>query len=276
MDVHDTSIFQQHFNANEELCFTKQGPKYSFLAEFWQIVFQEFNEVAVIVMLTQTVEGGREKCAQYFPVDMGQASMILATETFEENLSDVENSTEEKNIRQEKPERHEGAEIIVPGVNDGQPSQSVDRVTLLECGFDSKSRSEVLKLKLSIGSRSKIVWHFQFAGWADFVKPEGSDREALFELMKLSASKAGPGNPRIVHDSAGVGRTGTFIALDYLARELDSGQLERITDETDPVFETVNRMREQRMMMVYTELQWEFIYEALRERLGIKLGKVFD
>ena len=124
------------------------------------------------------------------------------------------------------------------------------KVTLLESTFDAKSRSEIRKLELSIGSKSKIVWHFLFAGWADYSKPEGSDRQALLELIKLSASKSSLENPRIVHCSAGVGRTGTFIALDHLLCELESGHLLDVTDpEIDPVFETVNQMREQRMMM---------------------------
>lgn len=155
--------------------------------------------------------------------------------------------------------------------------KNMGKVTLLESTFDAKSRSEIRKLQLTIGSESKIVWHFLFAGWADYSKPEGNDREALLELIKLSASKSGPDNPRVVHCSAGVGRTGTFIALDYLLQELESGQLLQVADpETDPIFETVNLMREQRMMMVYNEMQMQFIYEVLREQTDIKLGKVYE
>lgn len=144
----------------------------------------------------------------------------------------------------------------------------------MECNFDENARSEVRKLELTVGSQPKIVWHFLFAGWADFAKPEGDDREALLELLRLSASKCTSNNPRVVHCSAGVGRTGTFIALDHLLRELESGQILNITDaETDPVFETVNQMREQRMMMVYNEMQLQFIYEVLREQTNLKLGK---
>ncbi|KAJ5287995.1 hypothetical protein N7478_003681 [Penicillium angulare] len=226
-----------------------QGPKLGLLSHFWQMVFQESKDVGVVIMLTQTFEAGREKCAQYFPLNLDQPSMDLISE----ELSD-------------------------PFVSDeSHPDESagvLGNVTLLESFLDDTARSEVRKLELTIGSESKIIWHFLFAGWADHCKPEGNDRQGLLELIKLSASKCDADNPRFVHCSAGVGRTGTFIALDHLLRELESGQLLHVTEtEADPVFDVVNLMREQRMMMVYNELQMQFIYEVLREQTDVKLGK---
>ncbi|KAI2732614.1 hypothetical protein CBS147332_1753 [Penicillium roqueforti] len=226
-----------------------QGPKLGHLAAFWHMVFHESQDVGVIVMLTQTFEAGREKCAQYFPLDTEQASMVL--------LAD------ESDVLFDESEQTE------PGI--------LGKVTLLESTFDAKSRSEIRKLELAIGSESKIVWHFLFAGWADYSKPEGSDRQALLNLIKLSASKSGPDNPRIVHCSAGVGRTGTFIALDHLLCELEAGHLlDMEHPDADPVFDTVDQMRQQRMMMVYNEMQMQFIYEVLREQTDRKLGKITD
>ncbi|CAG7918554.1 unnamed protein product [Penicillium olsonii] len=224
-----------------------QGPKVGHIADFWHMVFHESQEVGVIVMLTQTFEAGREKCAQYFPLDTEQASMILTTDE---------------------------SDVFFNESDEAEP-EVLGRVTLLESTFDARSRSEIRKLELAIGSESKIVWHFLFAGWADYSKPEGSDRQALLDLIKLSASKTHPDNPRIVHCSAGVGRTGTFIALDHLLGELESGHfLDMAETGTDPVYDTVNRMREQRMMMVYNEQQMQFIYEVLREQTDRKLGKL--
>lgn len=225
----------------------KQGPKVGHLADFWHMVFHESQEVGVIVMLTQTFEAGREKCAQYFPLNTEQASMDLTTDESDVFLAEDEEA---------KPD-------------------ILGRVTLLESTFDAGSRSEIRKLELTMGSASKTVWHFLFAGWADYSKPEGSDHQALLDLIKLSASKCGPDNPRIVHCSAGVGRTGTFIALDHLLCELESGHLLEVADpDIDPIFETVNLMREQRMMMVYNEMQMQFIYEVLRQQTDRKLGKM--
>lgn len=73
----------------------------------------------------------------------------------------------------------------------------------------------------------RIVYHFLFKKWPDFGVPKIEDVESFLGLMKLSAEKnADPDNPRIVHCSAGVGRSGTFIALEHLLRELDAGVLE--------------------------------------------------
>lgn len=213
------------------------------------MVFHESHEVGVIVMLTQTFESGREKCAQYFPLDHENPSMTLEMEGTDPFLSDENHDQPDRNI--------------------------LGEVTLLEMTFNEQARSEVRKLELKVGEESKIVWHFLFSGWADYSKPEGEDCEALLELIRTSGLKSGPDSPRVVHCSAGVGRTGTFIALDHLLQELESGQLLDVTDpEEDPVFDTVDLMREQRMMMVYNDMQLQFIYEVLREETNIKLGKI--
>ncbi|GLB14826.1 hypothetical protein AtubIFM61612_004628 [Aspergillus tubingensis] len=330
-------------NANNDRRLTRQGPVSGYISHFWQMVFHESKDVAVIVMLTQTFEAGREKCAQYFPPHLEQASMILVEEPIKEPFS--EGTAETKKSQETNPanpaavdqandeetapekvfettndmagssaaEKTETAEVIetsAPTIvghpvaeviaNEESPKESnrsfaaqeidtpvidpnnqeerpktIGKITLLEITYDVKSRSEIRKLEVTIGSETKIVWHYLFVGWADYSKPKGDDREALLELIRSSTFKSGPHNPRVVHCSSGVGRTGTFIALDHLLQQLESGQLLQLADpEADPVFDTVNQMREQRMMMVYNEMQFQFIYDVLREQTDIKLGKV--
>ncbi|KAL1982466.1 hypothetical protein VTN96DRAFT_1313 [Rasamsonia emersonii] len=241
-------VLKDSCTGQETRYIATQGPKDGIhVTHFWHMVYHETKEVAVIVMLTQTFEAGREKCAQYFPVDLEHPSMDLPVEPPDPFVND---------------ETHHKINEDMLG-----------KITLLESEFDEACRSEVRKLELKIGSQTKIVWHYLFAGWADYSKPEGENREALLRLIKQSASRSTPDNPRVVHCSAGVGRTGTFIALDHLLRELESGELLKATScEEDPVFETVNQLREQRMMMVYNEMQLHFIYEVLREQSLRKLG----
>lgn len=73
----------------------------------------------------------------------------------------------------------------------------------------------------------RVVWHFLYKKWPDFGVPALEDLDSFFTLMRLSRQKnANPSNPRIVHCSAGVGRSGTFIALEHLMREMDAGVLD--------------------------------------------------
>lgn len=173
---------------------------------------------------------------------------------------------------------------------------------------------------MTINGQSKTIYHYLYHGWPDFGKPEAEDRLALIELTRQTRKITGE-SPRIVHCSAGVGRTGTFIALDFLIREIEE---DRILDPTayslspssstsastlnppagfgfrdeitptetwgksgppkvktpttelpsgeennalrdDLIYQTVNTLREQRMMMVMNELQYAFLYEVVRE-----------
>ncbi|KAI9370104.1 protein-tyrosine phosphatase-like protein [Aspergillus egyptiacus] len=241
-------LLKDSVSEEERRYIATQGPKLDNLYHFWHMVFHESVDEGVIVMLTQTIESGREKCSQYFPLDFENLPMLL---------------------------RKEDSDPFVDGdEHQSGCSDVLGQITLLESTWNEECRSEIRKLELKMGSESKVVWHFLFAGWADYSKPVGDDRNALLQLIKLSASKSSPRNPRIVHCSAGVGRTGTFIALDHLLQELESGQLLKVDDpETDPVFETVNQLREQRMMMVYNEMQLVFIYEVLHEQADLILDK---
>lgn len=71
-----------------------------------------------------------------------------------------------------------------------------------------------------------------------------------------------PGNseepPLVVHCSAGIGRTGTFITIEMCLRELSA------TGTVD-VQNTVQRIRQQRAFCVQTEEQYAFCYVAVLE-----------
>ncbi|KAK2782192.1 hypothetical protein FQN52_001030 [Onygenales sp. PD_12] len=248
--INASSISLKNSGTGEEARYiAAQGPKIEHLDHFWSMVFHESKDVAVIAMLTQTYERTGPKCAQYFPLNFDAPTMYLSravTDPF------VDRNT-----------------------NGAATNGAVGKLTLLEYIYDDTTRSEIRRLQLTIGSGSKIVWHFLFAGWTDNLVPEGKDRDALIEMIKLTIEKAGSlDNPRIVHCSAGVGRTGTFITVDHLLRELQGGNLlSPVADEADPVFSTVNLLREQRPHMVYNNVQYQYIYDILRKQALLKLGR---
>ncbi|MCJ1364197.1 hypothetical protein MMC16_003306 [Acarospora aff. strigata] len=218
----------------EERYIATQGPKRAQLNHIWHMIWHETSEVAVIVMLTQIYEASREKCFQYFPLDLTNDTLIV-------------NEINE--------------------FDDGFKA----RIQLLELTTDERKRITTRKLSMTVNEENKIIWHLAFSGWPDFGVPEGDDRLALFELLNMSADKNTTAeNPRIVHCSAGVGRSGTFIALDHLFRELDAGVVAAIQDDEDMIFDTVNKLREQRMTMVQSDAQYQFLYDALRGRFEEK------
>ncbi|KAL8827324.1 MAG: hypothetical protein Q9191_003249 [Dirinaria sp. TL-2023a] len=207
-----------------------QGPKQSGLDHFWQMIWHETSETAVIVMLTQTAEAGKEKCFQYFP--LGEETGTFRIESTESDETASEGSVELK--------------------------QTV---------FDDASRTTIRELIMNVSEERKTVWHLLFSGWPDFDVPEGEDRAALLELLKLSVQKNGASSrPRIIHCSAGVGRSGTFIALEYLLAQVESGTIADAKQGEDLIYDLVNRLREQRMTMVQSDTQYAFLYEVVREQ----------
>ena len=73
--------------------------------------------------------------------------------------------------------------------------------------------------------------------------------------------------PIVVHCSAGVGRTGTFIAVYKLVDDYHDEKKIRLCP-----FTTVLEMRKQRMKMVQKPAQYVYIFKCLRDEIK---GKVY-
>ena len=249
-------------------------------AHFWEMVWQE--GCRVVVMLTQPWEDGREKCSVYYPRAEGEVKdvddwgWVECVRVREEDRTEVRELRVWKGIK--GPEREEGK-------NDGEEEGEKE-------GKEDGARD----------AEARTVWHFLFLGWPDHDIPvSAGDRNALLELMRMSrstsegkveqrkasteAAEDETTPPRLVHCSAGVGRTGTFIALDHLLHELKEGKFDCLIEnddgdmcdydddtaysepeDVDPVYDTVLSLREQRMFMVGKPKQYAFIYHMLRER----------
>ncbi|MCJ1421248.1 hypothetical protein MMC32_007610 [Xylographa parallela] len=222
-------------DSTETRYIATQGPKELNLHHFWQMIWHETNHVGVIVMLTQLAEGPREKCHQYYPdiADRDGFSLQWTTET-------------------------------------GEVCKGTVKAT--ESTFDEASKTTIRKLLLSYGDESKTVWHLFFLGWPDYGVPENQDRDALLALIKLSRTKnEDPDSPRIVHCSAGVGRSGTFIALEHLLEKLDAGTLDEVSDTDDIIHDTVNKLREQPSPRAISKEQYGKLFGT-----GLHSGKAGD
>ncbi|XP_022183704.1 phosphatidylinositol phosphatase PTPRQ isoform X1 [Myzus persicae] len=115
------------------------------------------------------------------------------------------------------------------------------------------------------GHLKKTIRHFQFHDWPDFGTP--NDPSILLQFWRVVQAKSSNGLV-VVHCSAGVGRTGTYIACDMLLRLIhqDRSKLN--------VFKTVLRLREQRTNMVQTQAQYEFVYEFLAYCLNLQTNSL--
>ena len=106
-----------------------------------------------------------------------------------------------------------------------------------------------------------MVTHLQTKKWVDFSAPK--DTKIMRDLVQKTRNlTANPADPILVHCSAGVGRSGTFIAVYKLIEEyLDSEK--KVLD----VYSTVMEMRGQRMKMVQKPPQYVYIFKCLRDEI---------
>uniref|UniRef100_A0AAY4CVL8 Tyrosine-protein phosphatase non-receptor type 9 n=1 Tax=Denticeps clupeoides TaxID=299321 RepID=A0AAY4CVL8_9TELE len=189
--------------------------------DFWRMVWEQ--NVLIIVMTTRTDEGGRRKCGQYWPLQEG------------------------------------GQEVYghIAVVN-----QRVDN--------HSHYNQTTLELHNTETCEQRQVTHFQYISWPDYGVPTSAvtlidflgavKRQQKRAVQAMGTQWRGHplGPPMVVHCSAGIGRTGTFCALDICLSQLqDLGTMN--------ICQTVRRMRTQRAFSIQTPEQYYFCHTAILE-----------
>uniref|UniRef100_A0A8C8S5K7 protein-tyrosine-phosphatase n=1 Tax=Pelusios castaneus TaxID=367368 RepID=A0A8C8S5K7_9SAUR len=115
----------------------------------------------------------------------------------------------------------------------------------------------VRNLTLKQGSQSQNVKHYWYTSWPDHKTPDSAQPLLRLMLDVEEDRMASPGRgPVIVHCSAGIGRTGCFIATAIGCRQLKE---EGIVD----ALSIVCQLRVDRGGMVQTSEQYEFVHHAL-------------
>jgi netrin-G3 ligand len=103
----------------------------------------------------------------------------------------------------------------------------------------------------------RIIKQYHYTSWPDFGVPSHPTPLLTF-VRRVSANHPTDKGPMVVHCSAGVGRSGTFITV--------HSQLKRIAAEGNiDIYGFVRAMRYRRCLMVQTEAQYIFIHDALLE-----------
>ncbi|KAJ1979660.1 phosphotyrosine-specific ptp2-like protein [Dimargaris cristalligena] len=207
-----------------------QGPLSSTIGDFWALVWQQ--QARVIVMLTREVEKNVLKCDVYWPMRKNRT-----------------------------PASHSSPPPTLVFAELGGL-----RVTLRGERFDPSTGAIVRDLLVSLGNSSLQVTQLHYQSWPDCGVPNELElfthlRDAVYQYnppfystSSPSPSSLLPSNPStssardssialtsdadysprapvIVHCSAGCGRTGTFIALDWALHALESNpQLAKFTN----------------------------------------------
>ena len=213
-----------------------KGPLPHTSHDFWRMMYQ--SKSGLLVMLTGIVEGSKIKCHQYWP-ELG------STVTFEyESNMFLDVSTTEDTVGLAWARR---------------------LMTLQERRGDVTigSHQAWALHKFARNTHARQVVQYQYTDWPDRGVPAEPDLFIAFVRVMLSAQlaieeRSGP-VPIVTHCSAGIGRTGTFIAVyavfDAIRRQAPMKDI--------PLFQIVQRMRDQRRYMIQTKEQYQFVYEAV-------------
>uniref|UniRef100_A0A6J0ST19 protein-tyrosine-phosphatase n=1 Tax=Pogona vitticeps TaxID=103695 RepID=A0A6J0ST19_9SAUR len=135
-------------------------------------------------------------------------------------------------------------------------------IHLLAQNFADEWATREFKLQHEGLNMERRVVHLHYTAWPNHGVPESTTSMIAFiELVRAHMQSANETGPTLVHGSAGVGRTGTFIALDRLLQQLKH---EKVVD----VFNAVYSLRMHRHLMIETLGQYIFLHNCILEKIS--------
>ena len=186
-------------------------------------------DINIIIMLCNLEENGKEKCVEYWEND-------------KRDLKDSTASTMDTNFIINYTTEQINNDIIIRNIN-----------------IRDKNKEE---------NNEKKIKQIHYGSWPDHQSLDIQDIYGNILFMFNLVDKEIGHNPIVVHCSAGVGRTGTFIALYNLYRDILNQIHEKNNKNiTINFMNLVRKLKEMRMHLVETEDQYKLIYKFVSKFL---------
>ncbi|CAI4231718.1 unnamed protein product [Auanema sp. JU1783] len=248
------SEYSDYINANyvngwdmRKKFIAAQAPLENTLDDFWRMIWEQ--DCRVVVMVANLLEKNRNQCAKYWPDDIsiryGDYKVVPVSSNYNAcytvrtfDLIDMKSSgaSGSKRSNFSSVESNIGSEYAnVPSAR-------------LSGRVDTPSND---------GDDVRRIVQYHFTTWNDYRAPECSTGLLRF-VNKLRSLPEFNEYPVVIHCSAGVGRTGTFVAIDSMLDQLE-------TEGKANIFSFVSDLRKQRNLMVQSLEQYVFIYKSLAE-----------
>jgi len=196
-----------------------QGPLPATVEAFMRMIWEQ--KMLVLVQTTGFIEKKVKKCEEYFPQEAG------------------------------------GRMTVGPSGQWTVDCKTVDR----RAGYNF---SELIIHNNATREQRDVV-HFWFNTWPDHGVPTKKGTTTIYpdttidmlqEVRRTRAKMDAKAAPLLVHCSAGVGRTGTFIIIDQVITALEQGH-----NKID-IVDLIGTIREDRMALVQHTIQYKFAYQA--------------
>jgi len=277
-----------------------QGPLEDTREAFWRMIWEQ--NVHVVVMITNLMERGRRKCDIYWPKEEGTElyGQIAAQLEKEEVMADFtvrtikikhikdcgDKSTSVSTLKRKKgiaSERVVKQFHYTSWPDHGVPCHPLPVLTFVRKSVAANPSSAAATAAAGTAASNSDQCPAAAAAASSAVSgaANGGAGATAVTTTATDTSAAGGGGPIVVHCSAGVGRTGTYITIDAMLQQMfAAGEFN--------VYGFLKHIRGQRNHLVQTEEQYVFIHDALveamrsgnteieRERLSDYVEKLHD